>query len=135
MLTCMTQPFRAATALLLAIMAGTPSVMAGAQGPVDHVRLFGHYVQAELAMVRCRPADAGGQTSFIEHMKVVERRAVEQLKLRFPDQPPEKLEEMLGEGRRAMDKAIRETVAREGCSSPLIEDLLRRYRDFASRAP
>lgn len=111
------------------------ATQAPAQAPVDHVRLLGHYVQAEIAMVRCRPTDATGRTAFVEHMRTVEQRATSQLRLRYPDLPADKVDEMLGEGRRAMDKAVRETVAKEGCSAPLIEDLLRRYRDFATRAP
>ena len=122
-------------ARILGGIMGWWATLALGQAPVDHVRLLGHYVQAEIAMVRCRPADATSRAGFIEHLRTVEQRAVSQLKLRYPDVPADKIDDMLGEGRRAMDKSVRETVAKEGCGAPLIEELLRRYQDLARRAP
>ena len=112
------------------LMLGSSSVVQ-AQGPVDQVRVLGHYVQAHLAANKCQPPGESLRTRFEANFDIATGRAIEQMKLRHPGKTEEQVIAMIGQGRKELDKVISQTLVREGCGAPLIQEFLRRYQKLA----
>lgn len=104
----------------------------GYRTEVDHI--LGQMVPAQEAVNRCGQASAAQQEKFARRMATLQTRAVRELEKAEPGLGEEQATAQFAAQVRDIRRSAEAAIAEQGCNSPDVVTMLRRYTIYAGKA-
>jgi len=117
--------------ILLLIFCGA----ANAAGKTDILKIFEHFTLANAAAGKCLKPKESELTSFLANYQMVTLLALQAIQKRKPGISQKQAQEILKAGSNKGTKAVHFVIAKEGCESPKIQDLIKRFHLQAKWKP
>lgn len=99
------------------------------------LKIFEHFTLTSAAASECIKPEKSELTSFLANYQVVTIHALQELQRRKPDLSKEQAQEIIKNGASKATEAVRSVIAKEGCGSPKIQDLIKRFHMQAQWKP
>lgn len=117
--------------ILLALYSGALS----AAENTNILKIFEHFTLASAAASKCIKLDKDELTSFLANHRMVTGFAFQEIQKRKPNITKEQVKGLMQEGSRKATQAVHSTIEKEGCDSPKIQDLIKRFHAQARWKP
>lgn len=101
----------------------------------DILKIYEHFTLASAAAGKCIKPEKEELTSFLANYQMVSITALTELKKRKPELSDEQASKILKAGGVKLTKAVYGVIDKEGCESPKIQDLLKRFHMQAAWKP
>lgn len=101
----------------------------------DILKIYEHFTLASASAGKCIKPEKEELTSFLANYQMVSVSALTELKKRKPDLSDEQASKILKAGGVKLTKAVYGVIDKEGCESPKIQDLLKRFHMQAAWKP
>ncbi|MCV6623236.1 MAG: hypothetical protein OIF51_15955 [Cellvibrionaceae bacterium] len=101
----------------------------------DILKIFEHFTLASAAASKCIKSDKSELTAFLANYQMVTLFTLEEIQRRKSGITEKQAQEILVAGSTKATKAVHSVIADEGCDSPKIRDLIKRFHMQAKWKP
>lgn len=101
----------------------------------DILKIYEHFTLASAASGKCIKPEKEELTSFLANYQMVSVSALTELKMRKPDLSNDQASKILKDGGEKLTKVVYGVIEEEGCESPKILDLIKRFHMQAKWQP
>jgi len=106
-----------------------------AAGKTDILKIFEHFTLANAAAGKCIKPEKSELTSFLANYQMVTVLTIQEIQKRKSGVSKKQAQEILKAGSTKATKAVHSVIAKEGCESPKIQDLIKRFHMQAKWKP
>ncbi|GAA0787042.1 hypothetical protein [Marinobacterium sediminicola] len=117
--------------ILLLMYCGTVN----ASGKTDILKVFEHFTLTNAAAGKCIKPEKSELTSFLANYQMVTVLTLQEIQKRKSGISQEQAQEILKAGSTKATEAVHSVIAKEGCESPKIQDLIKRFHVQAKWKP
>lgn len=106
-----------------------------AAGKTDMLKIFEHFTLANAAASKCIKPEKSELTAFLANYQMVTVLTLQEIEKRKPGISKEQAQDILKAGSTKATEAVHSVIAKEGCESPKIQDLIKRFHVQAKWKP
>ena len=108
---------------------------AGATEKIDILKMFEHFALASAAVSKCIKPEKADLSSFLANYQMISFLVAKEIKNRKPNFSKSQISSIMKVGSEKTTTAVHAVIEKEGCESPKIQDLIKRFHVQAKWKP